>query len=135
MSFPKARGRVAELSRKLSEPNTSDNLTISLFEFGNSKPMKLFPEAMGDFHFAISSSSEEAQQYFDQGFQLMYAFAKDDAARSFQASHFADPSCAICWWGEAWAWGSYLNGAMTTAQAPRAYFALQEALKLSLIHI
>ena len=31
--------------------------------------------------------------------------------------------------GEAWAWGSYLNGAMTTAQAPRAYFALQEALK------
>ena len=87
------------------------------------QPMKLFPEAMGDFHFAISSSSEEAQQYFDQGFQLMYAFAKDDAARSFQASHFADPSCAICWWGEAWAWGSYLNGAMTTAQA------------LSLIHI
>ena len=93
------------------------------------QPMKLFPEAMGDFHFAISSSSEEAQQYFNQGFQLMYAFAKDDAARSFQASHFADPSCAICWWGEAWAWGSYLNGAMTTAQAPRAYFALQEALK------
>ena len=41
----------------------------------------------------------------------------------------ADPACAICWWGEAWAWGSYLNGAMTTAQAPRAYFALQEALK------
>ena len=58
----------------------------------------------------------------------MYAFAKDDAARSFQASHFADPSCAICWWGEAWL-GVHLNGAMTTAQAPRAYFALQEALK------
>ena len=44
------------------------------------QPMKLFPEAMGDFHFAISSSSEEAQQYFDQGFQLMYAVAKADAA-------------------------------------------------------
>ena len=58
----------------------------------------------------------------------MYAFAKDDSARSFQASRLADPDCAICYWGEAWSWGSYLNGAMTTAQAPRAYAALQQAL-------
>ena len=93
------------------------------------QPMELFPEAMGSFHFPISSASREAQEFFNQGFQLMYAFAKEDAARSFQASHLADPDCAICWWGEAWAWGSYLNGAMTTAQAPRAFFALQEALK------
>ena len=92
------------------------------------EPMELFPEAMGNFHWEISSDSELAQEYFNQGFQLMYAFAKDDAARSFQASHLADPDCAICWWGEAWAWGSYLNGAMTSAQAPRAYFALQQAL-------
>ena len=93
------------------------------------KPMKLFPEAMGNFNFPISSSSTLAQEYFNQGFQLMYAFAKEDAARSFRASHLADPNCAICWWGEAWAWGSYLNGAMTTTQAPRAYLALQESLK------
>lgn len=92
------------------------------------EPMKLFPTAMGDFHFEISSSSVEAQEYFDQGFQLMYAFDKNDAARSFQASHIADPDCAICYWGEAWVWGSYLNGPMTTAQAPRAYAALQQAL-------
>ena len=92
------------------------------------EPMQLFPEAMGDFHFPISSDNETAQKYFNQGFQLMYAFAKEDAARSFQASHLLDPECAICWWGESWAWGSYLNGAMTTAQAPRAYFALQQAL-------
>jgi hypothetical protein len=92
------------------------------------EPMKLFDSAMGDFHFPISSDSEMAQTYFDQGFQLMYSFAKDDSARSFQASNMADPDCAICYWGEAWSWGSYLNGAMTTAQAPRAYNALQQAL-------
>jgi len=92
------------------------------------EPMKLFDSAMGDFHFSISSDSEMAQTYFDQGFQLMYSFAKDDSARSFQASNMADPDCAICYWGEAWSWGSYLNGAMTTAQAPRAYNALQQAL-------
>lgn len=92
------------------------------------EPMALYPEAMGDFHFPISSTNALAQQYFDQGFQLMYAFAKEDAARSFQAAHLADPDCAICYWGEAWSWGSYLNGAMSTAEAPRAYAALQQAL-------
>ena len=90
--------------------------------------MRLYPEAMGDFHFPISSSNEVAQAYFDQGFQLMYAFAKTEAARSFYAAHEADPECAICYWGEAWAWGAYLNGAMTTAEAPRAWHALQQAV-------
>lgn len=92
------------------------------------EPMQLYPESMGDFHFPISSENELAQEYFDQGFQLMYAFAKEEAARSFHASHQADPDCAICYWGEAWTWGSYLNGAMTTAEAPRAWHALQQAL-------
>ena len=92
------------------------------------EPMNLFNSAMGDFHFPISSDNEMAQAYFDQGFQLMYSFAKNDSARSFQASNMADPDCAICYWGEAWSWGSYLNGAMTRAQAPRAYNALQQAL-------
>jgi tetratricopeptide (TPR) repeat protein len=92
------------------------------------EPMALYPEAMGDFHYPISSSSELAQQYFDQGFQLMFAFAKEEAARSFQAAHRADPSCAVCYWGEAWSWGSYLNGAMTTSQAPLAYGAMKQAL-------
>ena len=92
------------------------------------EPMELFPDAMGDFFFPISSENDLAQAYFNQGFQLMYSFAKEDAVRSFQASHLADPDCAVCWWGESWAWGSYLNGAMTSAQAPRAYFALKQAL-------
>ena len=92
------------------------------------EPMALFDKAMGDFHFPISSSNKLSQTYFNQGFQLMYAFAKQDAARSFHAAHLADPNCAICYWGEAWTWGSYLNGAMTVADAPRARFALQQAL-------
>jgi tetratricopeptide (TPR) repeat protein len=92
------------------------------------QPMALFDSSMGDFHFPISSDNALAQAYFDQGFQLMYSYAKDEAARSFQAAHFADPDCAICYWGEAWSWGSYLNGAMTTGEAPRAYYAEQQAL-------
>jgi len=92
------------------------------------EPMQLYPQAMGDFHFPISTDNELAQTFFDQGFQLMYAFDKENAARSFHAAHLEDPNCAICYWGEAWSWGSYLNGAMTTSEAPRAWNALQQAL-------
>ena len=44
---------------------------------------------------------------------MMYSFAKPEAVRSFRESWKRDPDCAICYWGEAWAWGSYLNAPMT----------------------
>lgn len=93
------------------------------------EPMPLLEEVTGDFHYPISSDNELAQRYFNQGFQLMYGFAKMEAVRSFHASWQEDPDCAICYWGEAWAWGSYLNGAMTTAEAPRALAAARKALE------
>jgi len=68
-----------------------------------SEPMKLFPKALGNFTHPISSKNPEAQAYFDQGFQLMYAFGKQDAARSFREAEKRDPDCAMCYWGEAWA--------------------------------
>jgi len=93
--------------------------------------MPLYESALGDFEYPISSENETAQAYFNQGFQMMYAFTKVDAARSFREAQKADPDCAVCYWGEAWAWGSYLNGAMTITEAPRAYEKIQQALKLS----
>ena len=92
------------------------------------EPMPLLDVVVGEFHYPISSENELAQRYFDQGFQLMYGFAKMEAVRSFHAAWQKDPDCAICYWGEAWAWGSYLNGAMTTAEAPRALAAARKAL-------
>ena len=93
------------------------------------EPIPLYPPAvLGDLTHTISSSNADAQVYFDQGFQLMYAFTKEDAARSFREAWTRDPECAICYWGEAWAWGSYLNGPMRPFEAPHAYAAIQAAL-------
>ena len=89
------------------------------------------PAVLGPYSFPISSDNEKAQQFFDQGMQLMYAFAKVDAVRSFRAAWAEDPDCAICYWGEAWAWGSYLNGPMRPPEAPHAYAALQKAMALA----
>lgn len=95
------------------------------------EPIPLYSKALGSFTRPISSRSVEAQQYFDQGFQLMYAFDKYGAVRSFREAEKKDPDCAICYWGEAWAWGSYLNGPMNADDAPFAYAAAQQALKLA----
>src|SRR4051812_20295906 len=84
------------------------------------QPIRLYAGGLGVFTRPITSRSAEAQAYFNQGFQLMYAFAKPEAGRSFREAQRRDPSCAICFWGEAWAWGSYVNGRMTAQQAPRA---------------
>jgi tetratricopeptide (TPR) repeat protein len=94
------------------------------------EPIPLLPEALGSFTHPISSDVAEAQAYFDQGFQLMYAYGKAEAIRSFREAWRRDPDCAICYWGEAWAWGSYLNAGMTTAEAPHAFAALQQAIEL-----
>lgn len=91
------------------------------------EPFPIFEKALGPFTRTISTTNERAQTYFNQGIQMMYAFTKVDAARSFREAQKADPDCAICYWGEAWAWGSYLNGPIRTVDAPRAYAAIVEA--------
>lgn len=94
------------------------------------QPIELYKSGLGTFTRPISSSNKAAQAFSDQGFQMMYAFAKPEAVRSFREAWKRDPDCAICYWGEAWAWGSYLNSAMNAEEAPHAYAAMQKAIAL-----
>lgn len=93
--------------------------------------MEMRPEALGSFSMEISSKGDQVQQWFDQGIQLKYAFAVDDAARSFREAWKRDTTCAICYWGEAWALGSYLNGKLNKHKAPLAYEAINKASSLA----
>src|SRR5580765_842132 len=94
------------------------------------QPIEIYHNGLGQFTRKISSTNPEAQAFFDQGFQMMYPFAKPEAVRSFRESWKRDADCAICYWGEAWAWGSYLNAPMTAEEAPYAYAAIQKAVSL-----
>jgi len=94
------------------------------------QPIEIYHNGLGQFARKISSTNPEAQAFFDQGFQMMYSFAKPEAVRSFRESWKRDADCAICYWGEAWAWGSYLNAPMTAEEAPHAYAAIQKAISL-----
>ncbi|NNF27865.1 MAG: hypothetical protein HKN73_11640 [Gemmatimonadetes bacterium] len=92
---------------------------------------RLYPAALGPLSRPITTSSERAQAFFDQGLQMMYAFTPLRAARSFRQAQVEDPDCAMCYWAEAWAWGPYLNGGMGPDDAPRAYENIEKAVKLA----
>lgn len=87
-------------------------------------------EGFGGYHRTVTTNSTEAQQWFDQGLQLLYGFNHDEAIRSFRAAVAEDPDCGMAWWGIAYASGLHINNPqMTEAQSKQGYEAAQEALK------
>jgi len=83
---------------------------------------------LGDHGYAVTTSVPDAQKYFDQGLRLYYGFNHQEAIRSFREAQRLDPSCAMCWWGEAISWGPNINLAMDEPSGRAAYAAVQEAL-------
>lgn len=105
----------------------ADDTDVPVFH----QPIDLMPKATGPLTWEITTDSESAQAYFDQGLQLRYAYGVNQAARSFREAQLADPNCAMCYWGEAYALGSYLNGAISVEKAPYAYAAIQKAAEFA----
>lgn len=77
----------------------------------------------------ITTDSAEAQRWFDQGIQLLYGFNHDEAIRSFEKAAQLDPSCAMAWWGVAYARGLHINNpVMVEEQSRLANDAAQRAV-------
>ena len=52
-------------------------------------------EGLGSHTRKVTTTSPEAQRYFDQGLTFLYAFNHDEAIRSFRQAAELDPSCAM----------------------------------------
>ena len=93
-------------------------------------------EGMGQYEMPITTQDSDAQRYFNQGMVLAFAFNHAESIRSFRAAQRLDPTCAMCFWGEALATGPNINvtskGKVIMAPAERiaAYAALQKAIAL-----
>lgn len=86
-------------------------------------------DGMGAHTRVITTSSPEAQAYFNEGLAWMYAFNHDEAIRSFARAAELDPGCAMAWWGIAVCEGpNYNDPVMTPERNAGAWSALQEAL-------
>jgi len=86
---------------------------------------------LGSHQHPITTTSEQAQRYFDQGLRLVYAFNHAEAIRSFEAATQLDSQAAMPYWGMALALGPNINSAMEKKAERRAIEMVQQARRLA----
>ncbi|HEX5132657.1 MAG TPA: tetratricopeptide repeat protein [Candidatus Krumholzibacteria bacterium] len=110
-------------------------LAVTLWGPGATRASEDSPIALREdlavYHRGVSTKSEEAQKYFDQGLILLYGFNHDAAIASFRRAGELDPNLAMAWWGQAVSAGPNINNPHMDDDAARAaYDAAQHALTL-----
>lgn len=107
------------------KPQTTDKAWYT-----SGKKAPLFNNLQG-IDFRITTTSPEAQQYFNQGMMLAYGFNHAEAARSFFEATRLDSNCAMAYWGFAYVLGPNYNAGMEDDNYQRAYAAAEKAKALS----
>src|SRR5215218_5338802 len=86
---------------------------------------------LGDINHPVSTSNPEAQKFFNQGLEYIYAFNHAEAIRSFKQAAQLDPQLAMTYWGVALALGSNYNVPADGNALLEAYANLQKAVALA----
>jgi hypothetical protein len=86
---------------------------------------------LGGVNFPITTKSPVAQQYFNQGLALSYAFNHAAADFAFNEATIYDSECAMCYWGSALVLGPNVNADMAAGNAPGAFGLAKTAKELS----
>jgi tetratricopeptide (TPR) repeat protein len=93
---------------------------------------------LGTYHRPITTTSEEAQTWFDRGLIWVYGFNHEEAAKCFEKAIAADEGCAMAYWGLAYALGPNYNKPWDvfdeherTANLKRTHIAARQAEALS----
>ena len=87
---------------------------------------------LGQFHREVTTSSAEAQRWFDQGLVLCFGFDQEVARLAFAKAAEADPDCAMAHWGHAYAFGPHINNPAMDEESTRiAHASAQRALALA----
>ena len=98
------------------------------FTFAQASPGATMPvpllEGLGPYARKITTSSPEAQRYFNQGLNLLFGFNHGMAIRSFEEAARLDPECAMAHWAIALACGPHIN--LPLVLPPRAEQAWKE---------
>src|SRR5207244_5276570 len=88
------------LAAAAQTPKAADNCTPPPSALTPTLPAKLLP-GMGTVHLPITTTSREAQQFFDQGMAQMHSFWAREAERSFLQAAELDPAAPMPHWGVA----------------------------------
>lgn len=128
------RGKAARKALGSAAPQPARALLADLKNSQAAKgktPRMPLLDGLGDLTIKITTSSSDAQRYFDQGLRLAYGFNHADAIRSFKQAQKLDPGCALCFWGEAWALGPNVNVPMQPEAQQPASTAMNRARSLA----
>lgn len=79
-------------------------------------------EGLGAFSRKVTTRSPEAQAYFNQGLDFLYAFNHDESIRAFTRAAEIDPSCAMAFWGVALSNGPHINNMAVPPEREKAAF-------------
>jgi hypothetical protein len=85
---------------------------------------------LGNAHLPITTNVPLTQEYFDQGVRYLHAFNHAEAIRAFRHAQRLDANCAMCFWGEAFAYGPNINAPMPASDNDAAYAAMRRAHEL-----
>lgn len=121
-SNSKQQADITERPKSMCAPRAIDPLMDS------DLPAPIF-EGLGDYSFPITTNTDEAQFYFEQGFKLANGFNHAEAARSFKYAMKLDPECAMCHWGLAYVLGPNYNAGMDPTVVEVASEAVKNAVK------
>jgi len=64
---------------------------------------------VGQLRYDVSTSSDSAQYYFNQGLSFYYGYHFTEALASFKEASRFDPACAMAYWGQALSMGPFYN--------------------------
>ena len=85
---------------------------------------------LSNLHHPVSTKNAEAQEFFDQGLRLVYAFNHEEAVRAFRHAAELDPQLAMAWWGVALAVGPNYNLPVSPKRETLALDAIDKAKAL-----
>jgi len=86
-------------------------------------------KGLGTIRYSITTRSQMAQKYFNQGLALTYGFNHGEAARSFKTAISLDSTCAMAYWGLALVLGPNYNAALNPTSLTDINFAIDNAIK------
>jgi tetratricopeptide (TPR) repeat protein len=123
------RGMIRLAATQTEVPQAKSNAASPALAFADSDPPVW--DGLGSLTYKITTTSAQAQVYFDQGLRLTYGFNHEEAQRAFRKAQKLDPDCAMCFWGEALVLGPNVNMPMVEEAVAPAFAALQKAQALA----
>lgn len=108
-------GMIGQMASVLGASSDLGRLPVPLYSTG------------GTLHHPMTTTSDLAQQYFDQGLRLVYAFDYEQAVRAFEEAARLDPSAAMPYWGMALAGGGNIKAPLSKEQERKVTEALRQA--------